>query len=170
MFVMNPGDKKLVSSYRKAGEMYILDKHGSPFYLPGDTLEEIDAIIQYYSDMSDYAGLISTYREQLNLLNQQPDSDERDFAIAQANANIAWNYLLAGAASDEPRIFAERAMSVNNDLGRICDAIFKLRLGKDEQVISENGDFSDQSVPKLNESYVVKAMRPYNGRGEQKPL
>ena len=156
LLLKNPKDGALRSRYRVAGEKYILNKHNSPYSLPGKTMEEIDAFLLYYSDMGDIAGLLDSYRRKLELLNRQPESDLRRNAISEVNASISWNLLLSGDRSDEPRIFAERALKEGNDDGRVCEAIFRFRLGEIARIIHEQGNFAVQGLAILTEGYAAK--------------
>lgn len=151
-----PDNKEIKLKYKKAGEKYILKKHFSSFSITGSSLREIEVIIQFYSDMEDIAGLISAYQRKIDLLLKEPNTRDNKEAISQTNATIAWYYLLAGD-SDAPEVYASRANSDEeyvNDLGRVCEAIIKLRYSDTSRIIKVNGNYSSQSIPTLSGTYV----------------
>ena len=145
-------DKGLAEKYRKAGEQYILGKHDTPFHIACTTKDEIESVIQFYQDMGDVVGLIDSYKKKLEILNKESDdSDEHIQEVASVYAHISWYQLLANDSTDEPRINAEHAKKEGDDLGRICETIFKLRQGDVEKTVREQGKFSSQDLAAVTE-------------------
>lgn len=174
MFSDNPGDMALKEEYRRAGEKYALGRHSANFSLNPDSIKGIDAIIDFYEDMGDYVELVNSYQRRLRLLgdkNKITDEDERRSLIAETNAYIAWYSLLVGGSIDDAGRYASRSVNENNDLGRICDAIVKMRRGDGERIIREEGKFLRQNIDTLEEMYVpTMSTRVYSGQGEMKNL
>ena len=162
-------NKRLAEKYRKAGEQYILGKHDSSFSLACTTREEIESVIQFYQDMGDVAGLINSYKKKLEILNKENnDSDEHVQEVAGVYAHISWYQLLAGDPTDEPRINAEHAKKEGDDLGRICETIFKLRQGDIEKTIREQGKFSSQELAAVTEGLAGTYAEKVYKKGDQR--
>ena len=165
----NPDNNELKNAYKVSGEKYIMGMHGAQFVMPGDTLEDVDTIIQYYEDMKDSAGLLSAYMKKKVLLvaaskkiskdAMQFEKEDRDAEIAQLDANIAWNRLLIGDNSTTTENYASWAKTGGNELGWISWGIVQLRIGRGENDIRNNVRYSPLHIESLDGLWVEEFRR-----------
>lgn len=176
---INPNDNNLRMEYKRAGEKYALGRHGAKYYLEGNTLDGIDAIINFYEDMEDSVELVNVYQRKLQLISDGSIilDDEKKMALqAETNAYISWYILLSGGNTDDAARFAARARIDKDDkepieLGRKCLAVVQMRRGDNERVARENGRFLQQNIDPFESMFAIQAAaNVYSGEGEMRNL
>lgn len=175
LVIKNPDNRGHKQAYKESGEKYIMGMHGAQFTLPQDTLEDVDTIIQYYEDMKDSAGLLAAYLKKKELLVAaskkiskdalQMEKEERDAAIAQLDANIAWNKLLIGDNTATTGNYASWAKMGGNELGWICWGIVQFRVGSGEREIRNKVRYSPLQIENLEGQWIDEFRKKVYSRG-----